>query len=609
MAMRKLENDEHRPARRSLRLGRRIAKIGGPETAQSALVGILGARCRVLIATRPIVNAMAFNGGSFCRSGLPIAAAAVRGIVGFRRITQGRQRRPRRHVLPAWRIARCAVAALTAALTGCTLGPDFVPPDPRLPVVPYQNDPAAVDQWLQQPPDPNWWAGFRDPILTELERRVAAENLDVQTATIRLAESRFQRGVTAAALFPSINGDAQYQRQLFSINGPFLSPNGPFGPLGAAINRLLQNAGQTPIQQRPVAFNEFYTGFDASWELDLWGRVRRQVEAADAQIDQAAEERRDALVSSLAELARDYIQLRGTQMQIQIAVENLKVAQDVLTRAQERAVKGVGPGLDVENAAAQVENIRAQVPALEQQESQYINAVSLLLNQPPGALHDLLGRPKLVPLAPPRVPVGIPSELARRRPDIRAAEAQLHAATADIGVAVASFYPTLQLNGTIGLDSVDITKLFQLNSLQYMAGPSIKIPIFAGGRLKNMLDLTKAQQQEAAVRYQQTVMRAWHEVVNALVAHRLEQQRRARLKLEIEHSRQALSLARERYSDGVGDFLTVLDTERTLLQAEQQHATSTTNVSLNLVQLFKALGGGWEPIFPNSPQAKSAALP
>jgi NodT family efflux transporter outer membrane factor (OMF) lipoprotein len=561
------------------------------------------------MAKKPIVNLIVFKQWNFSGGCLPIAAAAaVHGSSRSSPITQTRQRPSRRGVLTAWRVSRFATAALTAALTGCTVGPDFLPPDPQLPAASYTAEPA-VAPWLQQPPDPNWWGVFRDPILTDLERRVAAENLDVLTATIRLAESRFQRGVTAAAEFPSVNGDAQYQRELYSLNGPFLSPNGPFGPTGSAINRLLQAAGQSPLPRVPIPFNEYYVGLDASWELDLWGRVRRQIEAADAQVDQAAEQRRDALVSSLAELACDYIELRGIQMQIRIANENLEVALDVLARARERAVKGVGLGLDVENAAAQVEDIRAQVPALEQQESQYINAISLLLNQRPGALHAALGRPKSVPPAPPSVPIGIPSELARRRPDIRAAEAQLHAATADIGVAVASFYPTVQLNGTVGFDSLDIRKLWQLDSLQYMAGPSLKVPIFAGGRLKNMLELSKSQQQEAAIQYQKTVLRAWHEVVNALVAYRLEQQRRAWLKLEIEHSRQALILARERYSDGVGDFLRVLDSERTLLYAEQQFVTSTTNVSLNLVKLFKALGGGWEPIFPNSPGTKSGASP
>jgi NodT family efflux transporter outer membrane factor (OMF) lipoprotein len=604
MAKRKLANDEQKSARRNLGLGPEIPKIGGLETGLGAFIGSFDAICCMLIAERPNADAMVFMDRRLSAS--CGTAAALHCLRRSGRITRRRRRPSRASLLTARRIARFAAAMLTAAaLTGCTLGPDFLRPDPKLPAGSYEGD--AVDAWLQQPPDPNWWAVFRDPILTDLERRIASENLDVQTATIRLAESRFQRGVTAAALFPSVNGDAQYQRELYSANGPFISPSGPFGPLASAVNRLLQNAGQPPLPQVSKPFNEFYTGFDASWELDLWGRVRRQVEAADAAVDQAAEERRAALISSLAELACDYIWLRGTQMQIRIAVENLKVAEDVLTRAQERAVKGVGPGLDAEYAAAQVENIRAQIPTLEQQESQYINAVGLLLNQAPGALAAELGRPKLVPLAPPRVPVGVPSELARRRPDIRAAEAQLHAATADIGVAVASFYPTLQLNGTVGLDAVNIAQLFQANSLQYMAGPSIKVPIFAGGRLKNMLELSKAQQQEAATQYQKTVMRAWHEVVNALIAYRLEQERRVRLRLEIEHTRLALSLARERYSDGVGDFLTVLDAERTLLQAEQQYATSTTNVSLNLVQLFKALGGGWEPIFPAPDPTKVAS--
>jgi NodT family efflux transporter outer membrane factor (OMF) lipoprotein len=497
----------------------------------------------------------------------------------------------------ASRIGRFAHAALAAALAGCTFGPDFVSPDPRLSAGSYSGAPAIVDPWLQQPPDPMWWAVFRDPILTSLERRIAAENLDVQTATIRLAESRFLRGVAAAAEFPSVNGDGKYQRELYSVNGPFIQ-----APVGL-INLLVPGSASGPLV--PAPFNEYSMGFDASWELDLWGRVRRQVEAADAQVDQAAEQRRDALISSLAELARDYIQLRGIQMQIRIANENSKVAQDVLARAQERAVNGLGAGVDVANAAAQLKSVRAQIPALEQEESQSINAVSLLLNQPPGVLRPELGRPKLVPLAPARVPVGIPSELARRRPDIRAAEAQLHAATADIGVAVASFYPTVQLNGTIGFDSLDIRKLWQLNSLQYIAGPSVTLPIFAGGRLKNMLELRQSQQQEAAIQYQKTVMQAWHEVVNALVAYRLEQRRLTQLKLQIEYTRQALALSSQRYSDGIGDFLTVLDAERTLLQAQQQYATSTTNVSLNLVQLFKALGGGWEPIFPNPPDSKT----
>ena len=209
---------------------------------------------------------------------------------------------------------------------------------------------------------------------------------------------------------------------------------------------------------------------------------------------------------------------------------------------------------------------------------------------------------------PPRIPLGIPSELARRRPDIRAAEDQLHTATANIGVAVGDFYPKVQLNGTVGFDALEVKHLFDASSLQYMVGPSVSLPIFSGGRLRSTLELREAQQQEAATTYRKTVLQAWHDVVNALVAHRLEQNRRARLRSQADHSRAALALARARYNDGVTEFLNVLDAERSLLDADQQYAASTTNVSLDLVQLFKALGGGWETTFPDVP-SETAAVP
>jgi NodT family efflux transporter outer membrane factor (OMF) lipoprotein len=489
-----------------------------------------------------------------------------------------------------------AAMVSSALIAGCTVGPDFVQPDSNLPEVSFSGDKgqSVSAARLPAPTDPTWWGVFRDPVLTNLEQRVASANLDVRTATLRLAESRFQRGVAAAAQFPSINGDAKYTRELYSQNGVLSLLGGLLGPsAGAGFN--------------PGAINDYNTGFDASWELDLWGRVRRQVEAADASVDQAADQRRDALVSSLAELARDYMQLRGIQTQIRIANDNLKVDRDILGLAQERQQRGLQNGLDVENAAAQVESIRAQIPQLQQEESQYINALSLLLDQSPGALRTMLGAAS-VRTGPPRIPLGIPSELARRRPDIRAAEDQLHAATATIGVAVGDFYPSVQLNGTVGFDALDIRNLYKSSSLQYNFGPSVSLPIFAGGRLRSTLELREAQQQEAAIAYRKTVLQAWHDVVNALVAHRLEQSRRLRLRSQAEHSRAALGLARTRYNDGVADFLTVLDAERSLLQAEQQYATSTTNVSLDLVQLFKALGGGWETEFPDVP-SETAAVP
>ena len=478
-----------------------------------------------------------------------------------------------------------------AALSGCTLGPDFVEPNPHLPDNETFGGQTVSDAHLPAPTDPNWWRIFGDPVLTNLEGRIADANLDVRTAAIRIAESRFQRGISAAAELPSINGDAKYQRELYSQNGIISLLTPLLGPSAS---------GGIPIQ--PI--NEYNVGFDMSWELDLWGRVRRSVEAADAQVTQAEDRRRDALVSSLAELARNYIQLRGTQEQIRIAENNVRVDRDILQLAQQLQQKGVRSGLDAENAAAQVEGVRAQVPALRQQEIQYQNAIALLLDMPPTTLNGELGGWRALRL-PAHVPLGLPSELARRRPDIREAEGQLHAATANVGVAIASFYPKFQLNGQVVLDSLQFNKLFNASSLQYNAGPSVTLPIFDGARLKSTLALSEAQQAEAAITYHKTVLQAWHEVVNAIAALRLEQIRRARLRAQLDHTRAALELGRSRYNDGVADFLTVLDAERNLLQNEQQYAQSTTNVALDLVILFKALGGGWEQVLPDLPRPRA----
>lgn len=497
----------------------------------------------------------------------------------------------------AWSRAPAFLGALVlSGLTvGCSVGPNFEPPVPALPRDSFFGKPAASIEEASLPPggptrnnnaqiNPAWWASLRDPILTSLVERVCAANLDVRTATVRLAESRFQRGVTASAAFPSINGDASYQRELYSQNG-VLSLAKAFSPPG------------TPFVIPPVSV--YQTGFDASWEIDLWGHVRRQIEAAEAEVESSEYQRRDTLVSTIAELARDYIELRGVQTQIAIANANLASSIDILSVTKTRAEKGLTTGLDVENAAAQVESIKAQLPNLHDQEISHLNALSLLLDEPPGSLQGELGKAKPIPLTPPRAPLGLPSELARRRPDIRRAEAELHAATANIGVAVADFYPSVKFNGSVGFNALDLKNLWKGSSLQYQLGPTVSLPIFEGGRLKATLDLREAQQQEAAIAYHKAVLQAWHDVVDALEAYRTEQQRRTHLKAQVDHSRQALMLARARYDHGVGDFITVLDAERTVLQAELQHAQSATSVSTDFVQLYKALGGGWEINFPN----------
>ena len=528
------------------------------------------------------------------------------------------------------RAGRAVIPAL--ALAACTVGRDWEAPSPWSPVSWFTSGtlrPPVPSEPVAEPVDPEWWGQFSDPMLTELVRRVADDNLDVRAAGLRLLQSRAQRGVAAADLFPQINGNASYTRERLSGRGVASIIGGGAGSAGSAAgstgastgglaggttggtvagspgstaNGLGGRQGGVPTSTAGSStippFDLWQYGFDASWELDLWGRVRRSVESADASVEASAEDRRNTLLSTIAEVARDYLQLRGTQEQLRVTRENLRTAEDSLRITQSQARNGLTTDLDVQNAAAQVETTAAQLPQLEQQEAQGMNALALLLAMPPGALRAELEQSRPIPAVPPRVPVGLPSELTRRRPDVRQAEAQLHSATADIGVAQADFFPRITLSGSLSLQALQFKDLGNWGARTYGLGPSISLPIFQGGRLRATLDLRRRQQQEAAVTYQKTVLQAFHDVDNALIAYNAEQRRRDRLARSVVANRRALALARDRYRAGLSDFLDVLTTERSLLAAEQQLATSTATVSTNLVQLYKALGGGWEREYP-----------
>jgi NodT family efflux transporter outer membrane factor (OMF) lipoprotein len=493
-------------------------------------------------------------------------------------------------------------------LGGCTVGPDFKAPEWASPASwfggPKEQVPPAESKPVALPVDPNWWSLFHDAQLTALERRVAAENLDVRVAGMRVAESRALLGTARAAEFPTLNANASYNRQKASNVGVFSAAPTALGANGARTNTAGGLAGHTL-----APFDVYQYGFDASWEIDLWGGVKRSVESATASAVAADEAQRGALLTAQAEVARDYITLRGVQAQLQIARDNVRIARESLSLTQQRAAGGVTTDLDVANASAQLRTTMAQIPRLEEQEAQTINALSLLLGQPPNALRTELETARPVPPVPPQVPIGLPSELARRRPDIRQAEAQLHAATADIGVAVADFYPTLTLGGSVGLQALQFASAFNANARQYSVGPGLTVPLFEAGRLRATLNLRKAQQQEAAINYQKTVLQAWHDVDNALTAYQAEQSRRDQLVQAVAESRRALNLAQSRYQQGVADFLTVLDAQRTLLGAEQELADSTTTVSANLVALYKALGGGWETDMPLHPPPEEHGIP
>lgn len=524
------------------------------------------------------------------------------------------------------RRAGCA-SLLVAVLAGCTVGPDFERPAPWWSPGAWfggRPKPVLVSEPVAAPVDPSWWDLFRDPELTSLENRLSGSNLDIQVATVRIAESRAQLAIARADLFPQLNADGSYTRERLSPLGALAAIGGSsaggganrasgfasggnanFGSQAGAFGGNSGTLGAVPASAVGIRhvppFDLWQYGFDSSWELDLWGQVRRGVESARASMQAAAENRRNTLVSAQAELARDYIQLRGIQRNIQIVRENLRTAQESLRLTQERAASGLTNELDVANAQAQVNSVAAQLPNLEQQETQAINALSLLLAQAPRTLQAELGKPKPIPPVPPRVPVGLPSDLIRRRPDIRSAEAQLHGATADIGVAVAAFFPSVSLSGSFGFQALTLAKAFSWDARQYGIGPTISVPIFQGGRLRATLQLRKQQQREAALTYQRTVLQALHDVDNALVAYANEQRRRDQLQQDVNASRRALDLAQQRYTQGVSTFLDVLVAERTVLAAEQQLNDSTTTVSTNLVALYKALGGGWETTYPPEP--------
>ena len=480
-------------------------------------------------------------------------------------------------------------------LGGCTtLGPNFTSPNWSGPGSWFGGGKprAPVSQTVEAPIDPNWWTLFKDPTLTALEQRVANENLDVRVAAVRIDESRAQYDSAAAAGMPNINANTSYTRQKASNVGVFANAPNPLGASG------ISGSTAGGLASRHLnAFDVYQVGFTAAWELDLWGQVRRSVESAGANMQASEDTRRGVLLASLAEVARDYITLRGVQTALRIARENVQIAQDSLKLTQQRAAGGVTTTLDVANAQAFLSTTLAQIPTLEQQEAQLINAVSLLLGMPPNALRAELQTPGAVP---PLVPVGLPSELARRRPDVRGAEAQLHSATANIGVAQAAFYPSVTLSGSVGLQAIQFAPLFGFNARQFAMGPTVSVPIFEGGQLKATLHLTEARQKEAALTYQQTVLTALHEVDNALTAYRSEQARRQQLIDAVAENRQALELARARYAQGVADFLTVLVVQRALEDSELLLANSTTTVSNNLVALYKALGGGWETDLPEA---------
>ena len=437
--------------------------------------------------------------------------------------------------------------------------------------------------------DPRWWRSFGDAELTSLVERVAAQNLDLKTAAERVIQAGAQRRIVASQALPHVEGQS-----LTTYNRG--SPNG--------ILKLIE-----PAPGAPLDFALFQDGLQSSWELDLFGRVKREVEAAGAEQAAAVEDRNGVALAAVAEVAQSYLQLRGAQARIAIAERDLELARDNIRLVQSRFDNGVATTLDLAQARAQQATVEGTLPALRTQEAQFINAIGLLLGQVPRALEGELKAAKTLPRVPARVPVGLPGTLVRRRPDVRESEARLHAATAETGVAVASFYPDVTLNGDTNLQSLHLSNLFVLASNSFNVGPSVTIPIFEGGRLRGNLVLRESQQREAAVAFQRTVLNAYREVDDALTAYAQAQRRRTDVARAAAQNAVALRASQQRYREGLIDFLNVNSAQMQLLQSQNELSDADVQITTDLVQLYRALGGGWDVAGPAPTAPTTSAAP
>lgn len=498
-----------------------------------------------------------------------------------------------------------ALCVLAAALAGCAVGPDF-----HAPAAPHPDDwtrwrsgdasliaqTGAADAALPA----EWWRAFGDPVLDRLQERAVAASPDLRTAALRFAQARAQRDATAAQRGPTVdlNGGMTRQRQSEYAAGTRM-----LDAVGGGANR--DELAEFLAEPHTVR----QAGFDASWELDLWGRIRRSIEAADADVARQAALLDLARLSLASELARHYFELRTTQDQARLTREDVAALQERVALLEAQTRSGLIDHLALEQQRTELSATEARLPELLAQESASANRIALLLGEHPGALRDTLQ-----PLAPaahaalPDLALGVPSEVARRRPDIRAAEARLRNATASIGIAQAELYPSIRLGARFGYESYLGGEFAEWGSRAWSIGPSLSLPVFDHGRRKSVVQLRELQQQEAAVAYQQTVLQAWQEIDDALSGYTAERQRHEALTRRAASARQAHELARARYDGGAADFIAVLDSQRSHLLARRELSASRGRLNTAFVAVNKALGNGPGDQFAFRPRS-STTLP
>jgi multidrug efflux system outer membrane protein len=459
-------------------------------------------------------------------------------------------------------------------LTACSaVGPSFKRPEVQVPA--NWAGPTSQVQTLADKDLAHWWMIFEDPAMTSLVERAVESNLDLKLAEARIRQARDVRKIAASGFGPTVSGTGSYQRAQ--------SPR-PSGSSGKVVGSIAESQ----------ITNQYQAGFDAGWELDIFGGVRRGVEAADADLQATIETRRDVLVTLTAEVVRNYVELRTFQQRIAIAQQNLQAQERSARLTLQRFEAGFFSGLDVANAQAQVVTTASTIPLLEASAQQTIYSISILLGREPASLLEELSPSLEIPAGPPSVPAGVPSELLRRRPDIRRAEADIHAATARIGVATADLYPRFNVTGSIGFQASDLSNWFTAASRFWSFGPSVSWKLFESGRIRANIDQQEALQDQALIIFQQTVLTALQEVENALITSEKEQKHRQALTDAVSANQKAVKIAVTLYTEGQTDFLSVLEAQRSLFVSQEALVQSTGTVSTNLVALYKALGGGWE---------------
>ncbi|QPJ64364.1 MAG: efflux transporter outer membrane subunit [Candidatus Nitrohelix vancouverensis] len=514
-------------------------------------------------------------------------------MISSKRIDRTKPRQVSRGVL----FLRCLAFGLCA---GCaTVGPDYVPPETKTPEEfntkveqkTFEADEAGTERAesektadeLQVPVKrvtaemlSDWWKTLEDPLLSRFVDLAVKGNLDLKLALSRVREERARRGIAQADRFPTIDARGATSRQ------------------------------QTSEESSTGAATTLYSaGFDASWEVDLFGGIQRSIESAEATVQAREEQLNDTLVTLVSEVALNYIEIRSFQARLEAAESNRKSQEETLQIVQDRLDSGLTTTLTLEQAKYNLESTRSEIPTLKTGIEQAKNGLTVLLGEFPGTFKKELEEFKKVPVTPIDVVVGVPADLLRRRPDVRSAERLLAAQTARIGVATADLYPKLTLFGSVGLESLSASSFFTGPAAAFQIGPKVTWNIFDSGRIRQNIAVQDELQEQALIQYESAVLTAVKDVENALVDYAEEQVRRQSLLKSIESARRAADLSRELYTAGLANFLGVLEAERSLFTFQDQLAISEGRVVSNLIRLFKALGGGWKPLMADAQQQPS----